>query len=91
MTVCKDNKTYNEVDSWLASSSVTTSGLVTLDRAEAVLERMETVNVTVPLPANETAKGNATVPPPAKATGQVHDAPCFNSVARVNGPPRFGL
>ncbi len=36
---------------------VDTSGMVSLDRAEAVLERMETVNVTVAVPANETAGG----------------------------------
>lgn len=70
-----------ETDCWSLSCSVTTSGLVTLDRAEAVLERMEIVNVTVLLPANETAKGNATAPPPAKATGQVHDIPYMDSVS----------
>jgi hypothetical protein len=43
---------------------VSTSGIATLDRAEAVLERMEMVNITVLLPANETGNStNATVAP----------------------------
>lgn len=52
--------------------TVSTSGIATLDRAEAVLERMEMVNITVLLPANET--GNSTNATVAPSKGGVQDA-----------------
>ena len=47
--------------------------MVSIDRAEAVLERMETVNVTVAVPANETAGAAASQARP--------DSRCFACVA----------
>lgn len=44
------------------------SGIVSLDRAEAVLERMELVNVTVTVPANATEGGNTTTGKETKAS-----------------------
>lgn len=56
--------------------------MVSLDRAEAVLERMETVNVTVAVPANETAGGTA---PKASVTAAscLHRCSCHYSVMKL--------
>ena len=46
----------------VVSCSADSSGIVSFDKAEVVLERTELVNVTVPVPSNATNNSNAQVP-----------------------------
>lgn len=68
---------------FLCKRRADSSGIVTFDKAEVILERTEMVNVTVPVPTNATANATATAtagsdakadPKAAKAAEQVANA-----------------
>jgi len=61
-------KKHGEAGKISTHLTVDSSGIVSLDRAEAVLERMELVNVTVTVPANATEGGNTTTGKETKAS-----------------------